>query len=140
MKKSTLLVIGLASLVVSNLQASTAKKDIGAIFESRCANCHGATADGVPKIKEKAGVVSEKASATGVSSQEKANIYGPPLNNLSKEELVSQLLNLRNQDFDANSPHSVMRKNLEKIEKREGKVSDEEMAEYISTTFGPASK
>lgn len=138
MKKSILLIVSLASLVVSSLAASAVKAESNAVFESRCANCHGATANGVPMIKEKSGVKPESANAVGISSEEKTDIYGPPLNNLSKEELVTKLKDLRNQDFDAKSYHSVMQKNLKKIEKREGKISDEDMAEYISTTFGSA--
>ena len=70
------------------------------------------------------------------ASQEKSNIYGPPLNTYSKDELYHKLMDLRSKDFDSNSYHSVMRKNLKVIEEREGKISDEKMAEYIFTTFG----
>lgn len=138
MKKGGLLVFGLASLVAINLSASELKADADCVYEKRCANCHGATANGVPKLTEREGVKPDAASAAGVSSQEKKNIYGPPLNHLSKEQLLSKLTNLRNKDFDASSPHSVMRDTLKNVEKREGEISDEEMAEYIYETFGTA--
>ncbi len=71
-----------------------------------------------------------------MASQEKTNIYGPALNKLSKEEIVAKLMDLRNKGFDTKSYHSVMKNNLKTIEAREGKISDEKMAEYIYSTFG----
>lgn len=136
MKKGVLLMFGIASLVVINLSAAEMKQDADCVYQASCANCHGTRADGVPKLKEREGVMPENANAAGIASQEKTNIYGPPLNGFSKEELLSKLINLRNQDFDATSPHSVMRTNLVKSEKREGSFSDAEMAEYIYETFG----
>ena len=128
--------IGVASLVMSNFCAASTTEDMGKIYENRCANCHGVNADGVPKIKEKHGVQVDKAAEHGIASQEKTNIYGPPLSNLSKEELLLKLVDLRNKDFDSKSFHSIMQKNLKEVEAREGKISDEAMAEYISETFG----
>ena len=109
---------------------------MGEIYKARCANCHGVKANGVPKLKEQSETNAEEAAAKGISSQEMANIYGPPLSNMSKDDLINKLKDLRNKDFDSKSSHSVMQKNLKHIEEREGKVSDEKMAEYIYTTFG----
>lgn len=135
MKKFKFLMIGLVSLVASNLIASEVKHDVSEIFKTRCANCHGITANGVPKIKDSGGVKAENAATFGITSEKEANIYGPPLNYLTKDEILNKLRDFRNQEFDAKSFHSVMRENLKKIEKREGKMDDEKMAEYISTTF-----
>jgi cytochrome c553 len=106
------------------------------IYKNRCANCHGVKANGVPKLKEQSGITAEQAAALGVASQNKGDIYGPPLNTMSKEDLVGKLKDLRNKDFDSKSYHSVMQKNLKHTEEREGKITDEKMAEYIYTTFG----
>jgi len=59
---------------------------------------------------------------------------------MSKEDLFDKLKDLRSKDFDSKSYHSVMQKNLKKIEEREGKISDEKMADYIYTTFGSSTK
>ncbi len=136
MKTRGLLLFGLASLVMSSFCAASTTEEMAEIYKARCANCHGVNADGVPKIKEKAGVKAEDAASHGMASQEKGNIYGPPLAVLSQEELVQKLMDLKNKDFDSKSYHSVMQKNLEKIESREGEISDEKMAEYIYNTFG----
>lgn len=140
MKTRGLLLIGLVSLVVSNVCVAKTTDKTGEIYKNRCANCHGAKANGVPKLKEQAGMSAEEAAAAGTSSQEKGNIYGPPLNTFGKEELLSKLQNLRNKDFDAKSYHSVMRENLKHIEERDGKVSDAKMAEYIYNAFGGGAK
>ena len=138
MKTRSLLMIALASLLVSNVYgANKTLNKMGNIYKERCANCHGVQANGVPKLKEQSGTSVEEAAAQGMASQEKNNIYGPPLNVYTKEELYHKLMDLRSKDFDSNSYHSVMRKNLKHIEEREGKLSDEKMAEYIFTTFGP---
>ncbi len=110
------------------------------IYKNRCANCHGLKANGVPKLKEQSGTTAKEASAQGISSQEKENIYGPPLTTMSQEDLLLKLKDLRNKDFDSKSAHSVMQKNLKHVEEREGKISDEKMADYIYTTFGSSSK
>jgi hypothetical protein len=128
--------LGLASLVVSNLSAAPTVSEMGEIYKNRCANCHGVAAKGVPKLKEMPGVTADKADAQGMASEQKPNIYGPPLNYQSKEELVNKLVDLRSKGFESSSYHSVMRKNLKTIEAREGDIADEKMAEYIYNTFG----
>ncbi|OHD89216.1 c-type cytochrome [Sulfuricurvum sp. RIFCSPLOWO2_12_FULL_43_24] len=137
MKTRGLLMIGLASLLMTNVYAAKTANKMGNIYKERCANCHGIKANGVPKLKEQAGTTVEEATAQGTSSQEKSNIYGPPLNVYTQDEVYRKLMDLRSKDFDSQSYHSVMRKNLKVIEDREGKISDEKMAEYIFTTFGP---
>ena len=136
MKTRGLFVVGLASLLMSSFCSAKTLETPSMIYKNRCANCHGLKANGVPKLKEQPGTSVEEAAAHGMASQEKSNIYGPPLNNMTKEELVAKLKDLRNKDFDSKSAHSVMQKNLKKVEEREGKISDEKMADYIVTTFG----
>lgn len=140
MKTRGLLVIGLASLLISSFCSAKTTVNVSDVYKTRCANCHGVKANGVPKLKEQSGTTAEEAAAKGMASQEKVNIYGPPLNTMSKEDLVSKLKDLRNKDFDSKSAHSVMQKNLKQVEAREGKISDEKMADYISATFGPSAK
>lgn len=135
-----LVFVGLASLLMSNVCYAKTAKTMGDIFKARCANCHGVKANGIPKLKEQPGVSAEEAPGEGAASQEKANIYGPPLNAMSREDLLSKLKDLRNKDYDSQSYHSVMQKNLKKVEEREGKISDEKMADYIYTSFGPGAK
>lgn len=137
MKTRGLLMIGLASLMMSSYCSAKILETPSMIYKNRCANCHGMKANGVPKLKEQPGITAEQAAALGVASQDKGDIYGLPLNTLSKDELVEKLKDLRNKDFDSKSYHSVMRKNLKKVEEREGEITDEKMAEYIFTTFGP---
>lgn len=136
MKTRGLFVVGLASLLMSSFCSAKTIETPSMIYKNRCANCHGLKANGVPKLKEQPGTSVSEAAAQGMASQEKADIYGPPLTTLSKEELVTKLKDLRNKDFDSKSSHSVMQKNLKKVEEREGKFSDEKMADYIVTTFG----
>lgn len=136
MKTRDLLTVGLASLLLSSFCTAKTLETPSMIYKNRCANCHGIKANGVPKLKEQPGTSADEAAAQGMASQEKADIYGPPLTTLSKEELVAKLKDLRNKDFDSKSAHSVMQKNLKKVEEREGKISDEKMADYIFTTFG----
>jgi len=140
MKTRGLLVIGIASLLMSNFCFAKTTENMGEVYKARCANCHGVKANGVPKLKEQSGTTAEEAAAKGMASQEKVNIYGPPLSTMSKEDLVTKLKDLRNKDFDSKSVHSVMQKNLKHVEEREGKISDEKMADYISTTFGSSTK
>lgn len=140
MKTRGLLMMGLASLMMSSMCAAKSIESPAMTYKHRCANCHGVKADGVPKLKEQPGITVEQAAALGTASQEKGDIYGPPLNTMNKEDLVKKLKDLRNKDFDSKSYHSVMQKNLKKIEEREGKLSDEKMAEYISSTFGAGTK
>ncbi|MBA3025044.1 MAG: hypothetical protein FP820_01400 [Sulfurimonas sp.] len=136
MKKNGFLMISLASLILPNVCVAQTTAEVGDVYSNRCANCHGVKAGGVPKLTEKPGVSVQVADGQGMASEEKTNIYGPPLNNLSKEALAAKLLDLRNKGFDSSSYHSVMVQNLKTIEKREGKISDEKMAEYISNSFG----
>jgi cytochrome c5 len=136
MKKSRMLMIGLVSVTVSSLGFAQTVEDMGEIYKNRCANCHGVTANGVPKIDEMAGVKPGEADASGVASQEKTDIHGPALNTMSQEELLSKLMDFRSKGFETDTYHSVMRYNLKTIEAREGKVYDEKMAEYIYTTYG----
>jgi cytochrome c553 len=131
-----LLMIGLASLLMTNVYGAKPVKKMGDIYKARCSNCHGIKANGVPKLKEQSEMTVEEASAQGTASQEKNNIYGPPLTVYTKDEIYHKLMDLRSKDFDSESYHSIMRKNLKLIEDREGKISDEKMAEYIFTTFG----
>lgn len=140
MKTHGLLMIGLASLMMSSFCSAKSIEAPSMTYKHRCANCHGVKANGVPKLKEQAGMSAEQAAASGTSSQDKGDIYGPPLNTMSQEDLVQKLKDLRNKDFDSKSYHSVMQKNLKKIEEREGKLTDERMAEYIYTTFGAGKK
>ncbi len=132
--------IVLATTGLISLSASANVKDAASIYKNRCANCHGNKANGVPKIKGTPGIDPREADAKGIASEESANIYGPPLNRLSKEALLKKLDEIRNGDFDSESTHSIMRKNLDEIEKREGKISDEAMADYIYNTFGPGAE
>ncbi len=138
MKARRLLLIGMVSMAVSGVCLAKTTEKVGDIYKNRCANCHGVKANGVPKLKEQSGTSANEAAAHGMASQEKGNIYGPPLNVYTKDELYQKLMDLRNKDYDAKSYHSVMRANLKHIEEREGKIADEKMAEYISSTFGGA--
>ncbi|MBU1643248.1 hypothetical protein KKE54_07790 [bacterium] len=138
MKTSDLSMTALLFMLLAPLCFAQTVSDMGSIYTDRCANCHGVTANGVPKIEEQPGVKAEEADANGMASQEKTNIYGPALNKLSKDEIVAKLMDLRSKGFDTESYHSVMKNNLKTIEVREGKISDEKMAEYIYSTFGAA--
>lgn len=110
------------------------------VYEKRCANCHGDTANGVSKLQDKKDIAVKDMAGAGVASGKENNIHGSPLNHLSEEELVKKLQNFRNEDFNANSPTSAMRENLKRIEKRDGVISDEKLAEYIYNTFGPGKR
>lgn len=140
MKTRGLMVAALASVLLSSFCSAKTMEKTGDIYKTRCANCHGVKADGVPKLKEQAGMSAAAAAAAGTSSQEKNNIYGPPLNTFSQDELMRKLMDLRNKDYDSESYHSIMQMNLRHIEAREGKIADEKMAEYIYTTFGAGGK
>lgn len=140
MKARELLIAGFASLLMASYCNAKDLESPSMIYKNNCAACHGERADGIPKLKGQPGITAKQAAALGVASQGKANICGLPLDTLSQEELVRKLNDIRNKDFDSKSYHSVMRKNLKKIEEREGKVTDEKMAKYIYTTFGPGSK
>jgi cytochrome c553 len=133
---SKFLMIGIASLAAAGFCAASSTAEMGDIYKNRCANCHGVKANGVPKLSERTGVKPEEANMEGIASQEKLNIYGPPLNTLSKSELTAKLRDFKSGHFDSESFNSQMRKNLKKIEAREGEIDSEKMAEYISKTFG----
>ena len=140
MKARELLIVGFVSLLMSSYCAAKILETPSMIYKNRCANCHGLKANGVPKLKEQSGTTAKEAASQGLASQEKENIYGPPLTTMSQEDLLLKLKDLRNKDFDSKSAHSVMQKNLKHVEEREGKISDEKMADYIYTTFGSSSK
>lgn len=137
MNTRSLVVIGLASLLMSSFCSAKVLETPSMIYKNRCANCHGVKANGVPKLKEQSETTDKEAAAQGSASQEKNNIYGPPLNIYTKDEMYNKMVDLRNKDFDSKSYHSIMQKNLKKVEEREGKFSDEKIAEYIAKTFGP---
>lgn len=130
------LTIGLASLAAAAFCAASSTADMEDIYKNRCANCHGIKADGVPKLSERTGVKPDEANTEGIASQQKLNIYGPPLNTLSMSELSSKIRDFKSNHFDSESLDSEMRKNMKKIEKREGDIDPEKMAEYIAKTFG----
>lgn len=138
MEKNTVVKVVLVSLLASGFCYAKDLETPSMIYKNHCANCHGVKADGVPKLKEQSGMSAEEAARHGTSSQEKASIYGPPLNRLSKDEMIAKLADLRNKDFDTKSHNSVMKKNITKIEEREGKITDEKMANFITKTFGTA--
>jgi len=140
MKARDLLVIGFASLLMSSYCSARDWEAPSMIYKNRCANCHGLKADGIPKLKEQSGITAQQAAALGVASHGKADIQGPALNAFNEEDLVAKLKHIRSRDFDSESYHSVMRKNMKKIEDREGKITDQKMAKYIFTTFGPGKK
>lgn len=138
--KSVSLKIVLATLLVGSF-CSAKDKSFEApsmIYKNHCANCHGEKANGVPKLKEQTGMSAQDAAQMGASSQSKANIYGPPLNTYSKNELIAKIADLKHDDFDSTYHSSVMKKNITKIEQREGKITPEKMSDYISKTFGLA--
>lgn len=136
MQRNKFVMACFVSMLGSTLWASPASPSVADEYQNRCANCHGVKADGVSKLKPSEQMEAKKMPGAGVISDKDTDIYGSPLNHLSQEDLLAKLQNLRNEDYDADSAHSVMRENLKKIEKRDGKVSDEKMAEYIYTTFG----
>ncbi len=136
MSTNKFLMIGIASLAAAGFCAASSTADMGDIYKHRCANCHGITANGVPKLSERTGVSPAEANMEGIASQQKMNIYGPPLNTLSKSELSAKLRDLKSNHYDSDSYNSEMRKNLKKIEAREGEISPDAMAEYIVKTFG----
>jgi flagellar motility protein MotE (MotC chaperone) len=140
MKARELLIVGFVSLFMSSYCDAKILETPSMIYKNRCANCHGLKANGVPKLKEQSGTTAKEAASQGLASQEKENIYGPPLTAMSQEDLLLKLKDLRNKDFDSKSAHSIMQKNLKHVEEREGKISDEKMADYIYTTFGSSSK
>lgn len=135
-----LIVTCFASAVGSSLLMASPSQNMADIYQARCANCHGDEANGVSKIKAKELGDLKDAAGKGVSLDKSENYFGSPLNTLSQEELLTKLQDLRKHESEADAPHSVMRKNLTEIEKRDGKVSDEEMAKYIYETFGAGHK
>lgn len=136
MEKRTYVKVALVSLLVAGYCHAKDLEVASMIYKNHCANCHGLKANGVPKLKDQSGLSAKEAAKHGTASQEKADIYGPPLNHMSKDEMIAKLVDLRNKDFDSKSHNSVMKKNITKIEEREGKITDEKMANYITQTFG----
>ncbi len=123
-------------LALSTFAMAQTPAEMGEVYQSRCAKCHGVKADGVSMMKEMPGVKPEKAEMLGVSSQQQPNVHGPALDHLGKEELHRKLIDFRAKGFDVDSYHSVMRDNLKTIEAREGDIDDAAMASYIYNTFG----
>jgi len=129
-----------ASVVGSSFLTASPNLSMADIYKTRCANCHGDEANGVSKIKAKELGSLKDAAGKGVSLDKSENYFGSPLNTLSQEELLTKLQDLRKHESEADAPHSIMRKNLTEIEKRDGEVSDHDMAEYIYETFGAGHK
>lgn len=140
MKTRKLLVIGLASLLMSSFCSAKDWESPSMIYKNNCASCHGEKADGVKKLKGQSGITTQQRAALDVASKGQAYVCGVPLNTLTQEELVRKLKDIRSKNFDGKSYHAVMNRNMKKIEEREGKVTDEKMANYIYTTFGFGSK
>jgi mono/diheme cytochrome c family protein len=136
MKSKMIFCASLASVLALSVGAA----NIAKIYQKRCANCHGIEANGVPKAKPLPGVNPNEAKSVGVISEGASNIYGPPLNHLSAEEIAAKLKEIRSKGFETEAHHEAMSYNLQEIEKREGKISDEAMAEYIYSHFNPEAK
>jgi hypothetical protein len=129
-----------ATAAKPSTKAAPATPSMTTLYRDRCANCHGDKANGVPKLKVTKDIPVEDMAGAGVASGKENKVFGSPLNHLTKEELVTKLINLRAEDHEASVATATMRENLKKIEKRYGKILDEKMAEYIYETFGPGSK
>lgn len=140
MKTRKLLVIGLAFLLMSGFCSAKDWESPSMIYKNNCAACHGEKADGVKKLKTQSGITTQQRAALDVASKGQAYVCGVSLNTLTQEELVRKLKDIRSKNFDGKSYHAVMNRNMKKIEEREGKVTDEKMANYIYTTFGFGSK
>lgn len=140
MKTRNLLVIGLASVLVSSYCSAKDLEAPSMIYKNNCASCHGVKADGVKKLKGHEGITTKQRAALDVASKGQAYVCGVALDTLTQEELVRKLQDIRNKNFDGKSYHAVMNRNMKKVEEREGKITDEKMANYIYTTFGFGSK
>lgn len=140
MKTRELLVIGFASLLLSSYCNAKELETPSMIYKNNCATCHGERADGIKKLKGVSGITTKQRAALDVASKGQAYVCGVPLNALTQAELVGKLKDIRNKNFDGKSYHAVMNRNMKKVEEREGKVTDEKMANYIYTTFGFGSK
>lgn len=140
MKTRSLLVIGLVSMLMSSYSSAKDWESPSMIYKNNCASCHGDKADGVKKLKGHSGLTTKQKAALDVASQGQAYVCGVALNTLTQEELVRKLQDIRNKNFDGKSYHAVMNRNMKKVEEREGKITDEKMANYIYTTFGFGSK
>ena len=137
MRKNVVVTVCLTMVASTTLWATP----VADIYKHRCANCHGDQANGVSKLTPKQEKLKvEEMAGAGVASSPDVNTNGIPLNHLSQEDLLEKLKNLRKEEDGVSTKHSVMRQNLKMIEAREGKMSDEEMAEYIYTTFGAGAK
>lgn len=140
MKTGKLLVMGFASLLVASYCSAKDLESPSMIYKNNCASCHGMKADGVKKLKGVSEITTKQRAALDTASNGRAYACGVPLNSLSEAELVRKLQDIRNKNFDGKSYHAVMSRNLKKVEEREGKVTDEKMANYIYTTFGSKNK
>lgn len=94
--------------MVASLNAASIKS--GTVYTKNCALCHGARAEGDPKVPD-----------------------APALNRLSKEELVTKLSDIKGQGFD--NAHERMEKNVKIIELRGMKYDVHDMAGYIYSRF-----
>jgi len=94
--------------MAAGLNAASIKS--GTVYTKNCALCHGARAEGDPKVPD-----------------------APALNRLSKEELVTKLSDIKGQGFD--NAHERMEKNVKIIELRGMKYDVHDMAEYIHSRF-----
>lgn len=140
MKTRELLVIGFASLLLSSYCSAKELETPSMIYKNNCAACHGERADGIKKLTGVSGITTKQRAALDVASKGQAYVCGVPLNTLTQAELVRKLKDIRKKNFDGKSYHAVMNRNMKKVEEREGKVTDEKMANYIYTTFGFGSK
>lgn len=140
MKTRGFLVIGLASLLMSSFCNAKDLESPSMIYKNNCAACHGERADGVKKLKGHPGITTKQRAALDVASKGQAYVCGVALDSLTEKELVRKLKDIRTKNFDGKSYHAVMNRNMKKVEEREGKVTDEKMANYIYTTFGFGSK
>ncbi|MBN2823697.1 MAG: c-type cytochrome [Campylobacterales bacterium] len=91
------------------------------VYKTKCANCHGDKADGDTKIISQTPMIKTK---------------GVAFTNLSQEEILQKLQNLRKNGNKLHDGSIAMREYLKAIESGVGKISDEEMAAYIYNTFG----
>ncbi len=139
MKKSKLLTMCLVAVTGTMLWAAPSVSHEEGIYKNDCAQCHGAKAEGVVLDRSKNKKVVKKVKGVGTYIINKANHYGPALNNMSQKEISEKLTSFRKKsDFMTHPYHSVMRENLKNIETKEGKISDDKMAAYIQKTFSAA--
>lgn len=139
MKKSKLLMVWLVAVTSTMLWAAPVASHEEGVYKNNCAQCHGAKAEGVVRIKSKDQIVVKKIEGVGTCITNKANYYGPALKQLSQKEISEKLTTFRKKsDFKKYPLHSIMAENLKTIESKEGKISDKKMAAYIHKRFGTA--